>query len=195
MCSLYYLCVVPFLIHICVLFSTQELLQNFMSKTLGSSSNMPTQGGFSFVDSAAELADDLIKSLAIDVTVDLDFAFGLNLNPMFNSSASVSDRLPVPFIQLNQFDLSGLVGVNEWSSSLDLGGVQFSITEAKALLSIKATLSSDEPIVITHPSNLTALVQPASGSDGIVFEAGLDVLFPVFLMFDDLGFGARIGFM
>ena len=184
----------PSLIHICFLFRTKELMQNFMSKTLGSSSNMPTQGGFSFVDSAAELADDLIKSLAIDVTVDLDFAFGLNLDPMFDSGASVTDRLPVPFIQLNQFDLSGLVGVNEWSSSLDLGGVQFSITEAKALLSINATLSPDEPIVITHPSNLTALVQPASGSDGIVFEAGLDVVFPVFLMFDDVGFGARIGF-
>ena len=47
--------------------STKELLQTFMNETLGSSTEMPSQGGFSFVDTATELANDLVQSLVIDV--------------------------------------------------------------------------------------------------------------------------------
>ena len=167
-----------------------------MSETLNSDSVDLGNSGFSFTDNAVELVNDLIDSLVINAAVDLDFAFGLDLNPMFDSSAtSILDRIPDPFIQLNQFDVSGLIGVNEWSSSLDFNGLEFSITEAKALLSISATLSSSEPIVITTPSELTGLVQPTSGNDGIVFQASLMVDFPVFLMFDSVGFGARIKFV
>ena len=159
-------------------------------------------GDFSFADNAIALANDLIDSLVIDVAVDLDFAFGLDLNPMFNSpsvpspsATSILDRIPDPFIQLNQFDISGLIGVNEWSSNLDFNGFQFAITMAKALLSINATLStSSEPIVINTPSELAGLVQPASGNDGIVLEASLEVVFPVFLIIDNVGLGAKIEF-
>ena len=201
-------------------------------------------GDFSFADNAIALANDLIDSLVIDVAVDLDFAFGLDLNPMFNSpsapstssgpfvsltpsngpsvsaspsmsampssgpsmssgpsvlaassATSILDRIPDPFIQLNQFDISGLIGVNEWSSSLDFNGLLFSITMAKALLSINATLStSSEPIVINTPSELAGLVQPASGNDGIVVQASLEVVFPIFLIINNVGLGAKIKF-
>ena len=104
-----------------------------MTETLGSSTDMPDQGGFSFVDTAEELANDLIQSLVVDVQVDLDFVFGLDLNPIFNSSAiGILDRIPHPFIQINQFDISGVIGVNDWTSNFDFSGLDFAIAGAKA---------------------------------------------------------------
>lgn len=79
-----------------------------MTKNLGASPDMPSKGGFSFADSAAELANDLIHSLVIDVTADLDFEFGLDISPIFNTSANgILDRMPDPFIQINEFNLGG----------------------------------------------------------------------------------------
>ena len=177
----------------------KELLQNFMNETLGSSSDMPSKGGFSFKDTAEDLASDLIRSLVIDVAVNLDFAFGLDLNPLFNStSTSLVDRIPSPFIQINQFDIMGVIGVNEWSSSLNFGDVEFLVNEAKALLNISSTIQSNQSsaIRIANPSELTALVDPPSAdSDRIIFQAGLDVVFPVFLVADFVGIGGRIEFL
>lgn len=159
---------------------------------------MPSKGGFSFVDTAEDLANDLIQSLVIDVAVDLDFAFGLNLNPLFNSTSdsSMVDRIPSPFIQVNQFDITGVIGVNEWSSTLNFpGDIEFLVNEAKALLNITSTVSSS-PIRITTPSELTALIDPPTeDSDRIVFQASLDVVFPVFLIADFVGIGGRIEFL
>ena len=95
--------------------SVKDLLQKFMSETLGGDPNMALgSSGFSFADTAADLANDLIESLVIDVAVDLDFAFGLDLNPMFESSdTSIMDRIPNPFIRNpHQFDLAGVIGAN-----------------------------------------------------------------------------------
>ena len=167
--------------------STKNLLQKFMTETLGSSPDMPSQGGFSFVDTAEDLANDIIQSLLIDVAVDLDFAFGLNLDPMFDLSSS-----PDPFIQISQFDVSGVIGVNEWTSSLIFSDVEFAVAQAKALINITSALSSS-PIRISSPTELTALVNPpADGSDGISFQTSLDVVFPVFLIVHGVGFGGKI---
>ena len=157
---------------------------------------MPSQGGFSFKDTAEELANDLVQSLVIDVNVDLEFEFGLDLNPMFNSSAiSWIDRIPNPFIQLNQFDITGAIGVNEWTSNFDFSGLEFAITQAKAMLNTSVTLSSS-PIRIASPSDFTALVKPPSeDSDKILFEASLEVAFPVFLIYEGVGFGAVIEYL
>lgn len=156
---------------------------------------MPSQGGFSFVDTAEVLANDLIQSLVIDASVDLEFNFGLDLMPMFNSSAnSWIDRIPDPFIQLNQFDIEGAIGVNEWTSNFDFSGLEFAITQAKAMLNTSVTLSSS-PIRISSPSELYELMKPSSeDSERLVFEASFEVDFPVFLIYEGVGFGARIGY-
>jgi hypothetical protein len=162
-----------------------------MNGTLGSTDM--GESGFSFADAAVDLANDLADSLVIDASVHLDFAFGLDLNPMFNSSAtSLWDRLPHPFIDINQFDISGVIGVNEWSTSIPFGEVDFAITEAKALLDISAALSAS-PIRINSPNELVSLVKPINTTgDRIVFEASLGVEFPVFLTYGGFGAGSRI---
>ena len=167
-----------------------------MTETLGSSTDMPDQGGFSFVDTAEELANDLIQSLVVDVQVDLDFVFGLDLNPIFNSSAiGILDRIPHPFIQINQFDISGVIGVNDWTSNFDFSGLDFAIAGAKALLTISSTLSAS-PIIIDSPSKLIELVKPSTeDSKRILFGASLDINFPVFLLFEGIGFGAAIEYL
>lgn len=172
--------------------STKTLLQKFMSETLGDH----TTEDFSFKDTAEELANDLIKSLVVDITVDLDFAFHLDLSPMFNSSAiSATDRIPKPFIEINQFDISGILGVNDWTSSLSFSDVEFAVAQAKALLNISSTLSSS-PIRVNSPSDLTALVNTSEeDSSGIIFQASLDVIFPIFLIIKDVGFGAKIQYL
>jgi hypothetical protein len=175
----------------------KDLLQKFMNETLGGLSNDDLGGsGFSFADQAADLANDLIKSLVIDASVNLDFAFGLDLNPMFDSSApSIIDRLPNPFIKINQFDISASIGVNEWSTTIPFNDIEFAVTQAKALLNVSAALSSSSPIKIATPSDLLNLVNPQATGDRIVFEASLDVVFPVFLLFGDVGFGASIKYL
>lgn len=173
--------------------SVKDLLETFIRETLGGPSLDLGESTFSFADTATDLANDMIESLAIDVAVDLDFIFGLDLNPMFDSSTtSVMERLPNPYIRINKFDLAGVIGVNEWSTTLPFGDVEFSVAEAKALLTASASLSSS-PIDITTPFALVDLVTPhATGGDRIVFAASLDVDFPVFLTYSGAGAGSRI---
>lgn len=166
-----------------------------MSEALGSDLDLGGSG-FSFATNAQQLVDDLIESLIIDVKVDIDFAFGLDITPMFDSSATaLSDRIPNPFVQINQFQIDGLVGVNEWSSNIQFSDLEFAVTEAKALLSISSSLSST-PTIINNPSQFMQLINPTTTSgDRITFGAGLDVSLPVFLIFGDFGFGAEIEYM
>lgn len=154
---------------------------------------MPDHGGFSFSDFAATLANDIIESLIIDVNVELDFAFGLDLNPMFKEHSK--SRIPGRFIQLNHFDMWGGLGVNEWTSNIDLLGLDFKVAEAKAMLNISSTLSS-HPLRITSVSQLGDLVRPPNEeSDRIIFQAGLDVSFPIFLTYGGIGVGTRIDYL
>ena len=162
-----------------------------MIKKLGASNNMPSKGDFSFAESAAELANDLIEFLVIDVAADLDFEFGLEISPLFDTSIG----LPDPFIQINHFNLDGFLGINDWTSTIQLGDVEFSVTGAKALLNVSSYISPS-PIRISSPSEFVALVNPATqDSDQIIFQAGLDVVFPVFLIYQGVGIGSRIEYM
>lgn len=81
-----------------------------MTETLGGSEDMPNHGGFSFADTAEELANDLIQSLVVDVVFDLDFAFGLDLNPTFDKYAK--SRIPNLFIKINHFDMKGKFAIH-----------------------------------------------------------------------------------
>ena len=154
---------------------------------------MPNHGGFSFAAAANELASNIIQSLVIDVNVELDFAFGFDLTPTFDEYAS--SRVPNLFIQINHFDMWGALGVLDWTSDIDLSGVDFIVSEARALLNVSSTLSS-HPIRINSPSELTALVNPpAEDSERIIFSASLEVNFPVFLIYGGVGFGARIEYL
>jgi hypothetical protein len=165
-----------------------------MNETLGGIEDSQLGNfGFSFTNTANSLAEDLINSLVVGVKVDLDFAFGLDLNPMFNSSAkTITERIPDPFIRINQFDISGIVGINEWSTNLRLsdGEFNFQVAEAKALINISSSLTKP-PLLINSPSDVTGLFNK---TDVVTFSSSLDVEFPVFLIFGDpgVGFGARI---
>ena len=175
-------------------YRVKDLLQDFLRDNLGSRSDMPGHDeGFSFKDTAAQLANDLIESLVIDVSVQLDIAFGLDLNPMFNEYAF---GFPSPFIQINHFDLNGLLGINEWTSTIDFTeDLQFAVAEAVALVNISAS-TSPSSIRITSPSELASLVNPLTdNNDQIVFEASLEVVFPVFLIYDGIGLGVRVEYM
>ena len=177
-------------------FSVKEFLKKFMEETLGSSPDMPDQGGFSFANSAEELANDLIQSLVIDVNVEFDFAFGLDLNPLFDPTAdSIWGRIPDPFIRMNQFDMRGAIGVLDWTSNLDLFGVEFIVNNAKAMLNISSTLSST-PARISSPTMFFELINtPSNDSDRIVFEASLDIDFPMLLIYEGIGVSTRIGYL
>lgn len=175
-----------------LVYRIKDLLQTFLSDNLGTSPDMPVHGGFSFADTAAELANDLIESLVVDVAVELDLQFGLDLNPMFNQYAI---SFPDPFIQINHFDLNGVLGINEWTSTIDFSGLEFSITGAKALLSVSSTISSS-PIRLITASDFVALVNPPTeNAPHIIFEIGVDVVFPVFLVYEGIGVGSRIEYM
>ena len=154
---------------------------------------MPNHGGFSFQDTAAQLANDLVLCLSIDVAVDLDFSFCLVLCPLLHHSTV---GFPNPFIQINQFDFNGLLGINEWTSTIDFTeDLQFAVAEAVALVNISAS-TSPSSIRITSPSELASLVNPLTdNNDQIVFEASLEVVFPVFLIYDGIGLGVRVEYM
>lgn len=174
--------------------SIKDVLQNFFSNTLGGSSDMPNHGGFSFSDFAGELATDLIESLVVDVNVELDFAFGLDLNPTFDKNAR--SRYPDLFIRINHFDTWGAVGVLDWTSNLVLPlGLDLFVSEARAMLNISSTLST-YPIRMASPSQLATLVNPLNeDSERIIFNADLDVVLPIFLTYEGIGLGTRIEYL
>jgi hypothetical protein len=166
----------------------KTLLQDFMNDTIGSNGGEEL-GGFSFGTYATQLAEDLTTSIVIDVAVSIDIAFGLDLSNLFNSSLSALERIPSPFMLINEFNINGLLGINEWSSKLEFGEFDFMITEAKALVAVSANVASS-PIPIQSPSDFLSLFS----SSAIEFSASLDVSFPVFVIVGDFGFGARIDY-
>jgi hypothetical protein len=166
----------------------KTLLQDFMSDTIGSNGGEEL-GGFSFGTYASQLAEELTESIVIDVAVSIDIAFGLDLSDLFNSSLPALERIPSPFMLINEFNINGLVGINEWSSKLSFGEFDFMITEAKALVAVSANVTSP-PIAIENPSDFLSLFN----SSAIDFSASLDVSFPVFVIVGDFGFGARIDY-
>jgi hypothetical protein len=172
--------------------SIQNLMRSFLNDTIGDKGG-DELGEFSFAGTALELANDLIESLVIGISVKIDIQFGLDLGNMFNKTAT--SRLPSPFLKLNTFDVDGHFGVNEWSTKLDLNvsasEFELRITEARALFSIKAGIIGDTPLWLESPKDFFSIISPTSGN-GIRLNASLDVLMPVFVTLGDLGFGATI---
>lgn len=151
---------------------------------------MPDHGGFSFTDFAEELTNNIIQSLIVDMNVELDFAFGLDLGPTLKEYST--NRVPNRFIQVNHFEMWGGVGVNDWTSDLDLLGLDFKVAEAVAMLNISSTLSSS-PLRLTTASQLADLVLPPNEeSDRIIFQASLFADIPIFLTSGGIGVGSRI---
>lgn len=82
--------------------------------------------------------------------------------------------------------------MNDWTTTIQLGDVNFSVVGAKALLNISSSILPS-PIRISNPSDLVTLVNPTTeDSNQIVFEASIDVVFPVFLIYQGVGIGSRI---
>ena len=82
--------------------------------------------------------------------------------------------------------------MNDWTTTIQLGDVNFSVVGAKALLNISSSILPS-PIRISNPSDLVTLVNPTTeDSNQIIFEASLDVVFPVFLIYQGIGIGSRI---
>lgn len=161
----------------------QELLRSFMRDTIGQEE--ADLGNFAFGDHVETLVTDLIESIVIDAAAEIELSFGLDLNPVFNSS---TDRIPNPFFEIKKFNLTGSVGINEWSTELDLAPFKFAITEAKAMVDVSATIPSP-PISITSPIDFRGLFD----SSTIDLSASLDVSLPVFIVASDsFGFGAKI---
>ncbi len=173
--------------------SIQNMMRVFLRDAIGDNGRTEL-GGFSFADTALELADDLINSLVLGIHVKLDVQFGLDLGNVFNMTAK--SRLPSPFLKLNTFDVDGYFGVNEWSTTLelDVSGVEFElrIADARALFSIKAGITSDEPLLLESPQDFLSIMSPTN-DNGIGLNASLEVFMPVFVVvFDSLGYGATI---
>ena len=110
----------------------QNLLESFMADTIGDNASKETEA-FSFSKSASELAADLKKAIVINAEAKIDIAFRLDLTELFDSGVA-----PTPFVQIDTFYLSGVFGVNEWSTKLTLDDFDVSITDAKALVNIEA---------------------------------------------------------
>jgi hypothetical protein len=92
-------------------------------------------GGFSFTDAAEDLANDLIRSLVIDVALEIESAFVVDLNSMFNPYAV--NRMPDFYIEISRFNMQAALGVNEWTSQFDWNGLEFTISQAVSWCFIK----------------------------------------------------------
>jgi hypothetical protein len=126
----------------------------------------------------ASIVVSLSKDLFVyDSLLAVDISFGLNLDPLFDSNAN--PRRPLPFLELNQFEVAGLFGLNEWSTTLLLSGVDFAVTEAKALVELNATIPT-APLVLSSPSDFLDFVQPSNTA--IEVTASLDASLPVFVV-------------
>ena len=136
-----------------------------------------------------DLANDLIQALVIDVAVDLDFLFVVDLNPTFDPYAE--NRWPNFYIQVNHFDMQGRFGIDDWTTSLSYADIELKVGQASAMVGLNATLSSF-PITINSPSEILDLVNYTTEGEKVLFEADLEVDFPVFLTYLGVGAGARI---
>lgn len=168
--------------------SIQNMLRSFFNDTVADKGGSDL-GGFSFTETASTLAGDLVNSLVIGVHVDVDVRFGLDLNNLFNETAV--SRLPSPFLKLYTFDVEGMMGINEWSTSLEIQGFKVAITEARALFGIEAGITSGAPLLLKSAHDFLNAISPTNAS-GIGLTASLDVRMPIFVLFQGLGFGATL---
>lgn len=167
----------------------QDLLGSFLNDTVGDNAQGDL-GGFSFAGAAETLANSLVNSIVIGASADISVLFGLDLTNLFDSQG-----IPSPYVSINRFELSGFLGVNEWSYRdrlpEPLEAFDFGVTEAKALVNISADVPSG-PVKISSPSDFFALIDPNAANPAISLKASLDVSLPTFVNVGGFGFGARI---
>ena len=172
----------------------QDLLGSFLNDTVGDNAQGDL-GGFSFAGAAETLANSLVDSIVIGASADISVLFGLDLTNLFNSTLDLGTRIPSPYVSINRFELSGFLGVNEWSYRdrlpEPLEAFDFGVTEAKALVKISAEVPSG-PVQISSPSDFFALIDPNAANPAISLKASLDVSLPTFVNVGGFGFGARI---
>ena len=116
---------------------------------------------------------DLIKALAIDAEVNIDIAIALDLNPIFDSTLNGTDRLPNPSLRINTFDVEGVFGVNEWTTSLQLppplDDFKILVSEAKALVNISVEIPRENtPLIIGSKDDFLAFITPSSHSSNSI---------------------------
>ena len=154
--------------------------------------------------------------------MNIDIAIALDLNPIFDSTLNGTDRLPNPSLRINTFDVEGVFGVNEWTTSLQLppplDDFKILVSEAKALVNISVEIPRENtPLIIGSKDDFLAFITPSSHSSNssspsattttatttpsmssnsslIDLSVGLDVIFPVFVIVNDFGFGATISY-
>jgi hypothetical protein len=171
--------------------SIQNMLNSFLQDTVADEGG-DSLGGFDFTETASTLAEDLMTSLVIGVHVDIDVRFGLDMNNLFNETAE--SRFPAPFLKLYKFDVEGIIGVDEWSSMLEVEQFDVAITEARALFGIEVGITSGTPLLLESAQDFLSLISPTDTS-GIGLNASLDVRMPVFIAFEGLGFGATMSYV
>lgn len=166
----------------------KNMLKSFFNNTVADKGG-DVLGGYSFAKNASILAGDLANSLVIGVHVNVDVRFGFDLNNLFNKTAV--SRLPSPFLKLYTFDMDGVMGTNEWSTTLNMQRYDVAISEARALVSIQANITSGGPLWLTSDRDFLSAISPSNDS-GIRVMASLDVSMPIFVLFQGLGYGASL---
>lgn len=178
--------------------SIEELFKTFLNETVSGSNDVKLGDDFSFVDAATDLARDLINSLVIDAGVNVGLAARLDLNPVFNSSLSGLDRLPKPSLELEEFQVNGTFGINEWTTILPilppLDAFEVFVSEARALVGISASIPN-APLVIASREDFKSFISSNDTDSGIDFEMSLDVNLPLFVNVKGVGgVGGTIGY-
>ena len=178
--------------------SIEELFKTFLNETVSGSNDVKLGDDFSFVDAATDLARDLINSLVIDAKVNVGLAARLDLNPVFNSSLSGLERLPKPALELEEFQVDGKFGINEWTTILPISppleAFEVFVSEARALVGISASIPN-APLVIASREDFKSFISPNDTDSGIDFEMSLDVNLPLFVNVKGVGgVGGTIGY-
>lgn len=143
--------------------SIKNLLELFLQDTVGDKGSS-SLNGFNFVDQAAKVVEDLINSLIIGIDVNIDIQMGLDLTNVFNKTAQ--SRLPIPFLQLNTFDVEGYIGFTEWSSDVTIPEInaRLLVTEASALMNLHFGIIGNEPLLITSAGEFLSIISPTSAN-------------------------------
>lgn len=112
--------------------SIRDLIEGFVRDTLGEEVKVPkgntTEDIFS--KNATQIVGGIADAIIIDCEVEIETSFGLNLNKVFDESATITNRLPTPFLQIKTFDIAGEFGLKEWTDSVALPdlGMMFGIS-------------------------------------------------------------------
>ena len=84
--------------------------------------------------------------------------------------------------------------MNEWSTKLELitpiGDFILQVTEASILIDLQAELPGCDGLTIASPQDFLDFISPNNAEP--LFTAGLNVHLPVFVIFQEFGFGKNM---